>query len=794
MRAAAGWIGQTWRRWSRAPGWTLAVVATLALGIGATTAIFSAFDAIVLRPLPFPGSERIVALCETAPRVEGFCVASPPNVEDWARASRALDRFGVGRDWPFVLAAGGERTSVRGGIATGGLFELLGARAATGRLLADADLAPAANRVALLSWQLWTTRFGADPGVVGRAVEIDDRPVTVVGVLARESRLAGFESIELWMPLTATPDRVDNRAWRGFTALGRLAPGASLATARVEMRAIRERLATAHPAENGDWGLRLELLRQRLAGSLVATLRLLLAAVALLLAIAGVNVAHLLAAQAVRRESELALRAALGGGPGRLARQLLGESLALAAAGALGGVAIAAAATALLRPLLPPGIPRVEELGLDPRVLAFAVATTLAATLGFALPPAWRASRLEAGRALGSRRAGGPARRRASDLLVVGEVALALVLLAGAALLGRGVARLTAWDPGLPLDRLSPIWLSASPGRHPRGAQAVALFERVAEEVGALPGVEAAALGSAGPLFGGVETAEVAAAGAAGGAARARWFDVGPGYFAALGLPLVAGRDLGAGDDAGAPPVAVVNRALAARLWPGADPLGRRLEVEGRLLEVVGVAADVPPLRADRPVEAEIYWPKRQSPRWGTWLIVRRAAGAGSLDQALAARIASVAPDLSVGAPQPLDEQFARTLVRPRFALALVAAFAAVAAALAALGTHGVLAFRVAGRTREIGIRLALGATPRRVEAEIVRAGFRLALAGVAIGLLAALAAGRLTAGALYAVPASDPAALAAAAALLLAVALVACWIPARRASRVDPAVAARAE
>ena len=780
------------RTLARTRGLTLAVILTLTLGVGATTAIFTVVHGIVLRPLPFADSEDVLIVCETHQRVGDYCVASPPNVEDWDEASRTIARFGVAREWPFKVGADGRSDGVRGGIATPGFFEVLRAQSAHGRLLLTRDLEPGRNRVAILSHGFWQRWFGGDPGVLGRQIDVDDQPATVVGVLAADTFIPMFGSVEIWMPLTATADNVDDRNWRGFVALGRLADGASLAGAREEMSLIRARLADAHPDTNSEWGLRVLRLRDRIAGSVQPTLWMFLGAVGFVLLIGCANVANLLLVRATGRTQEFALRASLGAGRARLVRQLLIESLLLSTAGALCGLGFATWATRAFLALAPGDIPRLSEVAIDGRVLLFVVGLSVAAAMLFGVVPALRASRIGLSGTLRGARHTDAGRLRAG--LVVTEMALAVMLLVGAGLLGRGFGRLADWDPGFDRAHLVPVFIYTSTEKYPEGHQAVALFERVAEAVSAVPGIESVGLTSALPLVGGTERTEVTVDDLVGEPQTVRYYDVGPGYFATIGLPVLRGRDFSSSDRAGSLPVAMVNQTAANRFWPGRDPLGRRVTGEGQSMEVVGVVRDVPPFDPTTPAEPEIYWPKRQHPRWGTMVLMRLSAAAGALEAAVRDRVQQVDPDLTFGGFVPLDEVFRRNLIGPRFSGALVLLFAALALTLAAIGTYGVMAFAVASRTREIGIRMALGAHPRRILGAVIGRGMRLATIGVGAGVGAALLAGRGLSRLLYGVPPGDPLAIVGAAVVFLAVAFAACYVPARRAGRLDPVVALREE
>jgi len=782
------------RRLRRSPGATAAMIGTLALGIAAVTATFTVVDAVVLRPLPFPGSERVLVLCETAPRLAGFCVASPPNVEDWAHASRSIERFGVARDWSFRLRAGGEPVPLGGGVATPGYFEVSGARARLGRLLRSEDLERGRPVAVVLAHGAWQRQFGADPAIVGRGVTVDGRDATIVGVLAEDAYTPMLQA-DAWLPLTAMADDPTNRGWRGFVAIGRLAPGATLEAARQEMTVVRAALAASYPATNREFGVELHALREQTAGALRGTLWTFLGAVCCVLLIGCANVASLMLVRGTGRSRELAVRAALGAGRARLARETLFEGVVLAAGGAAVGLLLSWWTVRALVTLAPPGVPRLAEIAVDARVAAFGTILSLATVLLFALVPAARATRvdlvsvLQGGRTTDS---GGARLRRG---LVVAQVAVALVLLTGAGVLAQSVAATVRWNPGFDTRHVAALWLLAPSEEYRTGIEAVAALERASEAVRELPGVVATGVSSAGPLFGGVETATVGAFGRpAAEAVAARWYDVGPGYFAALGLGLARGRDFAPTDGPGAPAVAVVNESMAQRLWPGADPLGRELTVEGARRAVVGVVRDVPPLPPGTVAAAEVFLPKRQFPRWGTFLVFRASQDPGALERTIRQRLAALDPGLEVGRLRTLDEAFGRQLVSPRFALALAGAFAAVALVLAAVGLYGVLAFSVASRTREIGVRIALGAAPRAVARATVVEGVRLVAAGLGLGLVAGVASDRLLRGLVPDLPPLDTGTRATAALVFTLVAFVACLVPARRASRLDPVSALRVE
>ena len=477
-------------------------------------------------------------------------------------------------------------------------------------------------------------------------------------------------------------------------------------------------------------------------------------------------------------------------------RETLAESLVLAAVGAALGLLVSWMAVRAFVVLAPARLPRVAEVTLDARALVFGTVVSLATVLVFGLAPALRAARVDLVSILQGARTtdGGGARVRRG--LVVAQVALALALLASAGALGRTVAAALRWSPGFDPHGVAVFPLFVAPEAHRTGAEAVASLERASTEVAALPGVGRAALTSAGPLFGGVETATVGVFGRpADETVAARWYDVSPGYFGTLGLPLARGRDFEEADGPQSRAVAIVNETLARRLWPGVDPIGRELTAEDERRAVVGVVRDVPPLPPGAATPPEVFWPKRQYPRWGTFLVVRAASGdPGSLERAIRERLAALDPALDVGRLRTLEQAMDRAMVSPRFALALASAFAAAALALAAVGLYGVLAFSVASRTRELGIRLALGAAPAGLARATVGDGLRLVAIGLAIGVPAALAAERLLVRLVPDLPPGGAGTVALAAAVFAVVALLAAGVPARRASRLDPAVTLRVE
>jgi len=651
--------------------------------------------------------------------------------------------------------------------------------------------------VVVLSHALWQTRFGADRAIVGRTITLDNAPYTVAGVLPPDLAIPQLEGVELWAPLPFDQRLEDNREWRGFKVYGRLAPGVSLARAQDELNRIAAGLAEQHPETNRGWTVSVTDLRAQVVGSVQRALLVLLGAVGFVLLIGCANVANLLLARIAHRGRELAVRAALGAGRWAALRLVLCESLVLAVLGGGVGFLLSFWGLAAFVRLAPRGIPRLHEVTMDARVLAFAFGVSVLASLLFGVVGFARAARLNLGEALHGRDVA-PARRvDVRGALVIAEMALALMLLTGAGLLLRSFTRLAQWNPGFDVQHLTTTWLLASDTKYTTRPQVAALWSRAADEMRALPGVVSVGEASAGPLFGGTETGRLRVVGrdaGVGDSSTARWFDVGADYFATLGVPLLRGRGFAPADVAGAPDVAIVNDAMARRYWQGQDPLGQQVVMDGRAMTIVGIVGDVQPLNPDAAAQPEIYWPNRQAARWATYVVLRTAGDPGGIERSARRTLQQLDPDLSVGAFQTLNARFARQLVYPRFVTLLMATFAVIALILAAVGVYGVIAYGVARRTREIGIQLALGATQVSVVRRIVGQGLSLAAVGVALGAAGALAITPVLRGLLAGVQPGDPLTFVGVAAVLVLVALVASYLPARRASGVSAMEALRSE
>ena len=798
MDSLAGDLRAALRVFRRSPGLALAVVLTLGVGIGATTAVFTFVSGVLLRPLPYPASERLAVICETSPQgSDAPCVVSPANWRDWSLQVRTLDRLGLARDWTFGVREGERMRMISGGVATPGLFETFGARPALGRTFEARDLEPGGAPVTILDHGFWQARFGGRAAALDESLEIDGRLHRIVGVLPPGFSVPWLQDVGLWVPLW--PEKLAARGWRGFKCYGRLADGAGLAQARDELGSIAAALARAHPETNAGWGIRVDSLHERTVRGVRPALLAFLAAVLLVLLIACANAAHLLLARGAARQREFAVRRALGAGTARLARPLLIESMTLALCGGIVGVLGALWGVEVIAALAPDWLPRLDAVHLDARVLAFSLAVTSAASLLFGLAPALQASRFDLTRSL---QASAPTGRRgtvrARESLVVAETALACVLLVGAGLLLRSFGNLLDWKPGFDPANLAVVPMFSSPGKYASATPVVDLYRRGVEEVAALPSVVAAGAGSAVPLFGGDGSQEYVVEGhdePPGRRPVAYWYDVDPDYFRTLGIPLVRGRFPSATDLRGAAPVAVINETMARRAFAGDDPIGRRVRMVDRgPMEIVGVVGDVRPFRPDEAPKPEIYWPSAQEPRYAILLIARTAGPPSASFAAIRARLEALDPDLELGTIRTMDQLIAGRLVSPRFHSAIGGALALAALAMAIIGTYGVASFSVAQRTREIGVRMALGARPGSVLGMILGRGLTLAVIGLSIGLAAAFGSTRLIRALLVGVAPIDPATLAAVVVLFVAVVLVACSLPARRATRVDPMVALRHE
>ena len=790
------------RALAQAPGFSLVAAVTLALGLGATTALFSVVNASLIQPLPFPEPDRLAAVYEISPEpARARNEAGAATFLDWRGQARGFSHLAAFTILDYALTGGGEPESVLAARVSADTFALLGVAPVLGRAFASEEETSGAHRVVVLSHELWAGRFGADPAVLGRALQLDAEPYTVVGVMPRGFRFPDARA-RLWTPLAFTQDELAQRHRRMFDVVGRLAPGVTLASAQAEMSAIARGVAAAEPATHRGWDASVLPQREVVSGGRERPLLVLLGAVACVLLVACANVGSLLLARAAGRRREMAIHTALGAGRTRLLRGLFAEAALLALLGGVMGVALASWSFDLLLALLPADWPRLSDPQLDGSVLAFALGATLLTALIAGLAPAVHLTLADLGAALreGGRTPGStPARPRLRQALVVGQVAASLVLMAGAGLLAQTLWRLQRVDPGFNPHGLLAAAIYLPDTRYPDDPRQVAFFADLLERARRLPGVLSAGAVTTLPLSpAGIDhDMPFSVEGQVTPAAEEADFRIAsPGYFRTLGTPLLSGREFEERDDASAPGVAIVNRTFAERFLAGEPSLGRRVRLgqRGRPYEVVGVVGEVRHRALDRAPRPELYVSYRQM-QYGSMTVLLRTAGDPSVLAApLKREVLALDPGQPLTSLSTMDALLSDSLSARRFQALLLGSFAATALALSALGLYGLLAHSVRQRTPEIGVRMALGARPADVVRLIVRGGLGLAALGVALGLAGALAATRVLDGLLFQVPTRDPLTLAAAGALLLAIALLACALPARRASRIDPARALRCE
>ncbi|HZI08851.1 MAG TPA: ABC transporter permease, partial [Myxococcus sp.] len=693
----------------------------------------------------------------------------------------------------------GDPERLKATFVTDGFFSTLSAAPQLGRALLPEEHPPGSAGAVVLSHGFWTRKFGADASLPGRTLTLNGEPHTVVGIMPPSFTFPA-EQMDVWLSVSRLSESAvpRNRINRWLAAVGRLKPGVTLETARAELSAVAGQLATAYPDSNGQYGAVTAVpLHEAITGDVRASLLVVLGAVSLLLLIACVNVANLQLARATLREREMAVRAALGAGPGRLLSQLLTESLVLAVLGGALGVGLAVLGTDALVGLSMKQLPRLREVGVDGEVLAFAAGATLLTGLLFGLLPALRAStpRLEPVLKAGSRGTVGRSGARLRGALVVAEVAIAVVLATGAGLATRSLARMLSDDPGFQAEGTAVVSFSAP--RERRGALLPAYFSEVLERVRALPGVESAALAKTLPLEGPGEDPTFTRPGHPEDEANPphmAMLHVSPGYFRTLGIPLVGGRDFEPTDTRDSPWMVVVNQAFAQRYFPGEDALGKVLRTGTTEMTIVGLVGDVRQAGLSEPAPPLVYISLLQNGRGSTNVVVRGKGALLPLTAAVRQAIWAVNPTQTITRVTTLEAVVSEAVTRPRLVAMLLGLFAVLGLGLAAVGIYGVLAYTVSQRQRELGVRLALGAPPAQVLRLVVKHGMSLAGAGVAVGLVGALGLSTVMRSILYGIPPHDPLTFGGTLVLLLGVALLACLIPARRAMRVDPAVTLRAD
>jgi putative ABC transport system permease protein len=783
----------------RSPAFSIVALLTLALGIGANTAIFSVVNSVLLRPLPFPEPERLVRVWESSPRGDQRNVVNPWNFLNWRERNRSL-RIAAVSGMTANVTGDGEPLAVDSMRVSPGFFSILGVSPFMGRAFLPDEEVPGHQTSVILSYAFWQGRYGGDPNILARKITVNGAPRAIAGVLPRDFHFPKSRA-EVWMPLA-----IDRRETRGryLTTIARLKPGVSLPRAQQDLAAIAGQLSQEWPEMDKGWSAAVVPLLEDVTEGVRLPLLVLLAAVGLVLLIACANVANLLLMRATLRLREVAVRAALGAGRGRLVRQLLSESLLLAVAAWAAGLAVGYWGLRALLALIPANtpLPRMESIHLDTRVLLFALGISLLTALLFGLAPAIQASRPEYQSALrqGTLRTGVGGSRVFRQALVITEVALALLLLTSAGLLMRSFARLTSVNPGFQPDQLLTMQMFTSPAKYSDDRTRSQYLERILSEVRRLQGVQAAGSVHFLPLTGMISGSCFAPAPGPQpdvSSPSAQFLVISPGYFRAMGTPMLSGRDFDERDRFGSPSVAVVNHAFAERFLAGQPAIGKHLNVCWSVpnpAEIVGVVADARQAALQAAPRPTIFLANAQAPMYFARLVVRARTDARQLTRSVEAAVHRVDPEQALSDIQTMEDVVSDSIAQPRLQLLLLAVFAGLAILLATIGVYGVVSYSVSRRTQEIGIRVALGAGRADVSRLVLREGLLLGGLGVALGLAGALACTRVLRSLLFEVTPTDPVTLATVACLLLAVVAAATLLPARRATKVDPMVALRYE
>jgi putative ABC transport system permease protein len=794
----------------RQPAFAAVVVITLALGIGTSTAIFSVVNAVLLRPLPFPNSDRLQVVWGNYRALNiARLPAKAAEYDDYAQQRQVFDSVAAYANHSFNLSIGSEPERIRGAYVSANLFPTLEAQAAAGRVFTDGE-----QRVVVLSDIFWQRHFAGDRSVINQSITLDNESFTVVGVMPPSFQFphASFvsgEPADVWLPLTYTQEQVAKRSGPYFlNVLARLAPGVTLDQARSHMNTLAQRFERelrgyrGPNGEDGGWRITVTPLQEEIVGGSRRALLVLLFSVGLLLLIACANVANLLLMRSARRQKELAIRAALGAGRWRIVRELMVEGLVLATLAAALGLLFVNWGIKLLTVLGPAILPRAQEVSIDARVFGFMVAAVALISVGFGLVAARPVTDLHES-LKATRQSGGVRSRRWSDALVVGEVSLAVLLLVGSGLLVKSLLQLQRTNTGLVANELMSVEIDLSASAYQDAERASEFYRQLISQVESLPGVEAASFGTVQPLSGNggsdpfaiegrkLDPANLTAAG---------WQVVGPNYLKTLGIPLLKGRDLTAADvQPGAPPVAIINEKMAGRYWPNEDPLGRRITLglprpENPWITIVGIAKDVPHRGVDSQPEPDWYGSRVVSPQRHRYLFVRSALPASSVAAAIRKEVAAIDRNQPLTSVKTMAEVIGATTAPRRFNTWLLGVFATVALVLATLGIYSVISYSITLRTQEIGIRMALGARRPAILMMVLRKGMLLTLIGTVLGVAGAFVLTRWMSSMLFGVSASDPATYAIVVFVSVVAALLACSIPARRATRVDPLVALRYE
>jgi predicted permease len=801
------------RMLAKSPGFTVVIVLTLALSIGANSAIFSVIDGVMLRPLPYPEADRIVRVFFHSATYPKFPL-NPFDFRDFRARNRSFDSLAGFTRGDMQLSGAGRPERFAGFQVTAGYFHVLGLHPARGHEFNTNDELPGNGRLVILSDRLWRSRFAADPDIIGRKIMLDSQPFTVAGVMPPGTDhpgneyhgVAHGETVDLWWPFTFRGDPAQ-RGSHYLEVIGRLKSGITPAQAQAEMNGLIAQLAREHPDALEGWQALLVPLYQEIVGPTRRLLLVLLGAVALVLLIACANAANLLLARATARQREMPVRAALGAGRSRLVRQMLAESLLIALLGGSLAAGIATAGVRTLVSLLPAGFPRADTIHVNAAVFAFTLLIALATGMLFGLAPALQAARTDLQQSLrdGGRGSTGSGRHtRLRSVLVVGEVSLACVLLIGAGLMLRSFVNLLRTDPGFRPEHVLTAGI-ALPDEHYKPAQAPLFYRRLVANLSSVAGVRAVGVGTDLPWTGyddniGGFTIEGKKP-AAHEEFHARYHVAGPDYFRALGIPLERGRFFTDGDSTDAPLALIINQSMARRYWPNEDAVGKRITFEDKPKEkdwmtVVGIVGDVKDKPDSKAAEMAFWWPVLQSPVYvnAMSIVLRGSSDPAWLVNALREAVRQLDPTLAVADVRLMDQIADASVSTPRFALFLVVLFGGLALTLAAIGMYGVISYSVNQRTHEFGLRMALGAKPFDVLRLVLREGIQLAVAGAALGVVGALALGRVLGSLLYEVGSTDPVTFASVSLIAIAIAALACYLPARRATNADPMASLRSE
>jgi putative ABC transport system permease protein len=795
----------------KSPGFTTVAILTLALGIGANTAIFSFVYGVLLAPLPYQGASRLVVLNETTPMV-GIVSVSYPNFLDWRAQTRAFSQMAYVHEMTFNLAGAGvsQPENITGDAVSPNFLTMMGVRPLLGRDFDPSEEKTGTAPIALLSYPLWVSHFGTDPAAIGRTITLDGRSFTIVGVLPANCRW--LDKVDLMLPIgvwaTNNPSATDRGDRGDSMVIGRLAPGIPLPQAQSEMSGVARVLAKEYPIDNAQFGVALRSIRDVFVSDTRQAILVLLGAVMFVLLISCANVANLFLVRGAARNKEIALRLAFGASRNRIIRQMLTESFVLAALGGALGTLLAFGGVRLMTGFIPAATLDGATVSLNEPVLLFAGGVVVFAAFVFGLAPAFHSVRQDVQMELkegGRTASAGAAQSRLRSALAVAEIALALILLVGAGLMLKSLYKLMNVNPGFRAAHVLTMEMYLSTQRYSKDPAVLNFWQQVLDRVRALPGVETAALGTNVPLTGNNSRGDITIEGM-GLPKPGDWphpdsHEISPGYLHALGIPLLRGRDFTQADNEHATLVALVNEKLARQFWPNADPVGRRFmwghpdpKKTPKWITVVGVVADTKLYGLANPARLEVYDPFRQAVNNDMDLLVKSKVDSAAIISEIRRAVASVDKNQAIFAISTMDQLRSHSMATQRLTLVLLGLFSGLALTLAAIGIYGVISYSVAQRTHEIGIRMALGAQPLGVLRIVLSQAAKMALFGIVAGLAASLALTRLMASLLFGVSASDPLTFAAVGVILFLVAILACYIPAHRATRVDPMVALRYE